>query len=137
MVSRLLTPLLAWVETLIPEAHEPRCGDPSHLDAMLGATLRAMKKFRLWPPPHRDTYAGSVYQLVAALRAVGDALGGGGDGPYSQLTLKMGDLGRHVDGILRDKVDNSLRPALAAAQVEHLEARGRRTGLARPAGAAK
>lgn len=131
MVSRLLTPLLTWVETLIPDAHEPRCGDTSNLDAMLGATLRAMKKFRLWPLPNRDTYAGSVYQLVAALRGVSDALSN--DGHYSQLTIKMGDLSRHVDGILRDKIDNNSRPVLAAPQVEHLEARGRRTGLSRPA----
>ncbi|KAK7921513.1 Fatty acid oxidation complex subunit alpha [Apiospora marii] len=135
-VSRLLTPLLAWVEALIPDAHEPRGGsDTSNLDAMLGATLRAMKKYRLWPLPNRDTYAGSVYQLVAALRAVSDSLSN--DGHFSQLTIKMSDLGRDVDGILRDKVDNNLRPVLAACQVEHVEARGRRTGLFKPAAAAK
>ncbi|KAK8133418.1 hypothetical protein PG984_005430 [Apiospora sp. TS-2023a] len=136
VVSRLLTPLLTWVETLIPDAaHMPRCGDTSSLDVMLGATLRALKKFRLWPLPSRDTYAGSVYQLVAALRAVSESLSN--DGHYSQLTIKMADLSRHVDGILRDKIDNNLRPVLAAPQVEHLEARGRQTGLARPAGVAK
>ncbi|KAK8095057.1 hypothetical protein PG997_001742 [Apiospora hydei] len=133
VVSRLLTPLLSWVETLIPDvAHELR-SDTSNVDAMLGATLRSMKKFRLWPMPNRDTYAGSVYQLVATLRAVSESLSSDQQHHYSQLTVKMSDLSRHVDGILRDKIDNNLRPVLQASQVEHLEARGKRTGLHRPA----
>ncbi|KAK8038487.1 hypothetical protein PG993_006898 [Apiospora rasikravindrae] len=131
VVSRLLTPLLSWVETLIPDVVNELRSDTSNVDAMLGATLRSMKKFRLWPLPNRDTYAGSVYQLVAALRAVSEALSN--DQHYSQLTIKMSDLSRHVDGILRDKIDNNLRPVLQASQVEHLEARGKRTGLYRPA----
>ncbi|KAK8087489.1 hypothetical protein PG994_002463 [Apiospora phragmitis] len=92
--------------------------------------LRSMKKYRLWPLPNRDTYAGSVYQLVAALRGVSDSLSN--DQNYSQLNMKMTDLSRHVDGILREKFDNNLRPLLQPGQVEHLEARGKKTGLYRP-----
>ncbi|KAK8861848.1 hypothetical protein PGQ11_008083 [Apiospora arundinis] len=100
------------------------------MNCMLGATLRSMKKCRLWPLPRCDIYVDSVYQLTTSLKGVIRVL----SRDYSQNSVLLGrmlDLQNHVDSILRDKFANNLKPVLSANQAQRLEARGKETGLYR------
>ncbi|KAK6845719.1 hypothetical protein PG995_015829 [Apiospora arundinis] len=132
-VSRLLTPLLSLVPEMIADVpsdvpyHDYIIDD---INCMLGATLRSIKKYRLWPLPRCDTYADPVYQLTTSLKGVIRVL----RRDHSQNSVLLGrinDLQKNVDGILRDKLANKLRPVLSASQVRRLEARGKETGLYR------
>ncbi|KAK6824569.1 hypothetical protein PG987_012063 [Apiospora arundinis] len=101
-----------------------------NIDCMLGATLRSMKKCRLWPLPSREMYAGSVYQLTTSLKGVIRALCSD-PSRNSVLVGRMLDLQSHVNGILRDKLANNLKSVLSASHIQRLEARGKDTGLFR------
>ena len=96
-------------------------------DAIIGTTMRALKRCQLWPLPQRDAYTGSIYQLAASLINMADGLGS--NSHYPRLCEKMGDICRHVEGILQDKADDNLKTMLFPAQVKHLETQGRKTGL--------
>lgn len=96
-------------------------------DAMIGATMRALMRCQLWPLPQHDTYAGSIYQLVASLTSLAATLGDSSQ--YPRLCDKMGDITSHVEGILQEKADDNLKTPLLQSQVKHLETQGRKTGL--------
>ncbi|ORY61013.1 uncharacterized protein BCR38DRAFT_488071 [Pseudomassariella vexata] len=123
LITSLLQPFHQWVEYLMTDSPDDRHPD-NKKDSMLGATIRSFKRHDFWPLPDAAIVTDSASALGKKLFNMCDCLyQNTSSGSFSKEMREM-----------RDKTQAFLKKTelpieIKSAQVRHLEAQAKKTGL--------